>query len=296
MPAKLTQGALRPASLVAASMLHLGRAVAPHVGLRGLLSPLSHVDNPWKIFGSQLLYWNDPSDLTVTRQNSTRTTPAAVGSPVGSRQSKGVLPFYMQQPSASSRYVLRQENGCYYDETDGGNDGAFSDVELDLRAFSQITAFCGMTKESDDAPGIPMELGTNISVTVGGFNIAAPGDLPQGLVCGANAGQQTYYELTGFASPVSALVIFVMDFTGALRHNELFPYLNNVLRQTGGGGAGLAGTSNFGNLVLYEGRRANSGLPFAGRLYQRGLVAGIPTDRQRARLNAFMARKQGIHL
>lgn len=251
-------------------------------GLGGAVTPLT-------VFGSRLLYWNDPSDLGNTWQDSGRTTGAAVGSPVGSRLNKGTLGGYAAQSSAGSRPTLRQSNG-YYDESDVTDD--FLSIALNLSAYSAITVAYGVLKENDAAVGIATEFTTDVASNNGSFYFAAP-NAATTFGFSLNGTTQARYDLLGFAAPQSRVLIASFDIGGTGIAAEIFPYVDGVLSQSGAVGADC-GTGNFANSTLYEMMRGGgTSFPLFGGLYQRMIISGVITAGERAWLNTWMGAKQG---
>ena len=68
-------------------------------------------------------FWLDPSDLSTLWQDTSGTTPAAVGDPVGRIDDKSGNGNNAIQGTAANRPILRQDaDGAYYLEFDGSND------------------------------------------------------------------------------------------------------------------------------------------------------------------------------
>lgn len=136
------------------------------------LNPPALIDGftPAALFSSgEAGVWLDAQDLSTMKQETTgasATTAAAVGSPVGSIQSK-VGGYWFTAPSASARPTLRQAgNGDYYLEFDGVDDvlilaqamlygaGAAS-VLLDMQGYTG-NASKSVFMEGSSASGTPI--------------------------------------------------------------------------------------------------------------------------------------------
>lgn len=246
---------------------------------------------PEAVFGARLLYWNDPSDLTVTWQDSARTTPAAVGQVVGSRQNKGTLAFYMEQPTGGSRPILRQTGGYYYDESDTLDDGLLSSAALDLTAYNKLTLCIGIKKEGDSGAQSIQELSSAWNSNAGAFHTFIDAGSSYRYATGARGttafgATQIAGFASGFAATNQAVLFAEHDIAGDL--TTLSADATAATDATGDKGAG-----NFGNYTLYEMRRGGASLPLVGSLYQRFIIAGLLTADEKAWLKTYVGAKMG---
>lgn len=258
----------------------------------------SIIFSPTSLFASgEAGAFYDVSDLTSMFQDSAGTTAAVVGQPVGRINDKSGRGNHATQATTSLKPILRSDGTNYYLEFDGADD-FLTAPSVNFTATDKMTVAAGVQKASDAVRGMIAELDAAAS-TAGKFTLTGPDFAAQpsfGMVLvGATA--STYYQAQTFAAPVKAVVSATLDISGATRAANIQLRVNGAANATGGGGsnAGLGG-GNFGNLVLYIGRRGGTTLPFSGRLY--GLVVRGATSNadQIARLEADLASKSGVTL
>lgn len=82
----------------------------------------------------------DPNDLATVWQDSARTTPGAVNSPVGALDDKSGNGNHLLQATAGKRPILRLSGGFYHLEYDGVDDYLDSTFTLN-QTHTRITAF-----------------------------------------------------------------------------------------------------------------------------------------------------------
>lgn len=244
--------------------------------------------------GASLLVWHDPSDLSAQWQESTRTTPAAVDSAVGSSENKGSLSFYFEQAVGGSRPILRSGSGLYWWEEDGLDDSLLSSAALNLSAHAQLTVCVGIAKESDSAAAIALEFSPSVNTNAGSFDLRAPGSAAANFIINARGSSATIPgTVTGYASPVSRVMTCIYDLSQTTRDGVLKMRLNGTL-QTLTGAANDPGVTTFGNYSLYQGRRNNSSNPFTGRIYQLVIASGALSGDDLANLETYVGQKMGI--
>jgi hypothetical protein len=152
----------------------------------------------------------------------------------------------------------------HYLRFDGVDDGLQTNA-INFTSTDKMTVFAGVRKLSDAAPGMLVELSTNINAEPGAFYVAAP------ELTGVNGDYRfrSRGELiantapsTGSASaPTTDVVVGIGDISGdykAIRRNGVL----------GGSSPEDQGSGNYGNYPLFIGRRAGTFLPFNGHLYQ----------------------------
>ena len=136
-------------------------------------------------------------------------------------------------------------------------------------AGDKMTVCAGVTKLSDAAGGILVELSTNFNSNTGSFFVAAPSDvlIPYAFIgrgAGlANSNQTSAFGSNTFRAPDTCVLTATGDISGD----------SNILRRNSTAAAAGTfdqGSGNYGNYPLYIGRRANTSIPLNGNLY--GLI------------------------
>jgi hypothetical protein len=143
-------------------------------------------------------------------------------------------------------------------------DDSFATNSIDFTATDKMSVCAGVTKLSDAASAMLVELSANAVLNAGSFNIQAP-------VTGGNAeyrygGGGTIFRsilTSGYAAPITNVLAATQDIVGDAMNLRV----NGV---SVGTSALDQGAGNFGNYPLYIGRRNNASLPFEGRIY--GLI------------------------
>lgn len=110
----------------------------------------------WAAFSPNALFaaseeggWYDPSDLSTVWQDSARTTPGAVDSPVGALDDKSGNGNHLTQGTAGSRPILRQSGSLFYLERDGTDDWLESAAAFTLQAGWTLGAAASFTAGAD---------------------------------------------------------------------------------------------------------------------------------------------------
>jgi len=145
-----------------------------------------------------------------------------------------------------------------------GSDDSMSTSAIDFTATDKMSVFAGVRKLSDAARGIVVEL-SSIVTNPGAFAIYAPSGTATAAYLFGSGGSSaaTATSPTSYAAPISNLLTGLGDISGdtaTLRING-----TQVAQATTD-----QGTGNYGNHVLYFGRRNNATLPFNGKDY--GLI------------------------
>lgn len=175
----------------------------------------------------------------------------------------------------------------FYSWTDGIDDWASTPViPLGTMGVSAITAVNGVTKLSDSARSIVMELSAAPGTTPGTMVISAPEANGAGSYATYSIGSTPptiKAEVTGCAAPHKASLLSECDIT------------NDIARLTVNNGAPVMpvadqGTGTFSNQPLYLFRRGGTTLPFGGRWHGSSGVKNIRTDSECRRLKAYYNR------
>lgn len=236
--------------------------------------------------------WYDPSDFNTMFQDAAGTTPVtAVGQPVGRILDKSGRGNHATQGTATSRPVLQQDSGGRYYLAFDGTDDSFGTGSINFGASDKMTIVAGIRRETTTA-GILVELSSNLNSFPSAFYLTSPGGggrsaefraggtiVPQG----ADSARLTY---TGVPTPDTHVLTAIADISGDLTRLRR----NGVV---GADGVLDQGTGNFGNYPLYIGRRANSSIPFNGRIYQL-IIRGALTSNL-AQIEQYVNLKTGAY-
>ena len=140
-----------------------------------------------------------------------------------------------------------------------GSDDSMSTAAIDFTGTDRMSVFAGVRKLSDAATGMVAETGSG--GVNGTFALEAPNSvIPASYRWTPRGTASASVSVTGFAAPISTVLTGLDDISGdtsTLRVNG-----TQVAQSTAD-----QGTSNFGNLPLFIGRRNNATLPFNGRDY-----------------------------
>jgi hypothetical protein len=244
---------------------------------------------PLTIFGSRLMAWYDPSDISVLYQNSTLTTPVtALNDPIGGVRDKSGKNNNALQATSASRPLWKQDgNGCYNALLDGVDD-SWATAAIDFSASNKIAVFAAVRKLSDAAVGALVEFSATPASNNGSFNILAPRLAPSGgpysfLSKGTVAADAISIN-AAFAAPNTAVLTGIGDIA-----NDI-----SILRINGAQSASVVtdqGTGNFGNYPLNIGRRNGATLPLNGQIYQLFIVQGAVTAAEIAAAEAYCNSK-----
>lgn len=219
-------------------------------------------------------FWYDPSDFSTMSQDNAGATPVtATGQVVGRILDKSGVGNHATQSNASFKPVLQQDaSGFYYLAFDGTDDFLLTSA-IDFSATNKMSVFAGVRKLSDAALGVLVELGTTPASNAGVFNMLAPRLSPSGGPYSFLSRGTTSADAVSINSAFDAPNTAVLTGIGDIANDT------SILRINGAQSASVAtdqGTGNYGNYVLYIGRRAGSTIPFGGRVYSMvGLNAAV---------------------
>jgi hypothetical protein len=147
-----------------------------------------------------------------------------------------------------------------------------------------------VTKSSDAAAGCFAELSTNSSTTVGAFGLFAPAAASTTFMFRSRGSTDRIVTLSPYASPRTDVLTAIGDISA----DRADLRVNGAL--DAGTPTGSAGTGNFGNHILYFGRRGGSSLPFNGKEHQTVIRSRLLSASELAKLEAFVAAKTGVIL
>lgn len=252
--------------------------------------------NPSALFvGGVPGVWYDPSDLSTVWQDSARTTPGAVGQPVGCIDDKSGNGKHATQATAGNRPVLRLANGRYYLEFNGATNNRFlQSAALDMSASDKAFLCVGAYKNSDAANGSIFEFG-EVGASAGSMLLVGPGQADvanYGIYLRGSTGIAGYVAAT-YTAPIANVISAQFDLAGAAIATEIVPRVNKGAPALSVLSAGPAGAGNMGNLVITIGRRFDTTQPFNGRFYGAIMVAGVAINRNQ--IDDWMNSKTGAY-
>jgi len=162
-----------------------------------------------------------------------------------------------------------------------GIDDWLSTSAIDFSGTDKVTVFAGVRKLSDAAVGMLCEL--SVGSGTGRFHVTAP-QAASGNSFAFLSGGDTFKNptLTGFASPVSAVLTCLGNIDGPLARISANGGTPSATGET-------QGTGNYGNHQFFIGRRAGTSFPFNGQLHAliaRGVLSSTAEIRQAEKLIA----------
>lgn len=234
--------------------------------------------------------WLDPSDLTTMFQDSAGTTPVtAAGQVVGLIRDKSGNSNHASQATEASKPILRNTGALWWLEFDGVDD-FLETAAINLTATDKISAWAGQRKLSDAAAAVLFEFSANINLNDGAFAINAPNAAASASYTVRSKGTMLR-DLTEstFTAPTTDVLFMSGDISGDM----LSGHVNSTVF---GPIATDQGAGNYGNHVLYIGRRGGATLPFNGLIY--GLIIRGSLSDALTVLGAekYMGSKSGVVL
>ena len=178
---------------------------------------------------------------------------------------------------------------CYNLWFDGVDDG-LATAAIDFTATDEMSVFAGLRKANDVA-GIVAELSTNMNSNAGAFYFVvndgfwdwaskSRGDSSE------SSSQMAYITEAG---PATAVIATTHDISGDLTTLRK----NGVAATSATGNKGLG---NFGNYVLYIGRRAGASVPLNGNIYSLTVLGRTATAAEITAAESYAAGKCGVTL
>ena len=235
--------------------------------------------------------WYDPSDFSTLFQDSAGTVPVtAVDQQVRRMLDKSGRGNHMIQPVLASAPFLRQNaNGTLCLRCDGSNDWMYSAANFNLSSTDKVSIFTGI-KKTGSATAIVIEHGTSFVNNTRVFYVVAGTDavFVNGYTSAARgSGVVSSRQVSSFQNlppPHTAVISATHNIPGDLSTIRV----NGV---SGTNGAADKGEGNFGNYVLYIGRRANSSLPFDGDIHGMIIRGALSTASEIASSEKWMNGK-----
>lgn len=234
--------------------------------------------------------WYDPSDLSTVWQDSARTTPGAVDSPVGALDDKSGNGNHMTQATADNRPILRQSGSLYYLERDGIDDELFTGADFTLQAGWTLAVAASYAAGADTGTrGIVslaasstnyLVLGLRQSIEEGRSSLRGASASPAVSPTTATAGTNSY--------PAAAPAVIVSRFQ-ALSHDIRVNGTTGDTETTTWDDQTVA-SARFGF------RDAGGGSVIAADLYAAVALQRVPTAAELDKLEAWLASKAGVTL
>lgn len=170
-------------------------------------------------------------------------------------------------------------------------DDSFGTNSIDFTATDEMSVCAGVTKSSDAAAAILVELSATAASNAGTFYIAAPEGTGANYFSSKMRGSinptPAIATSASFAAPITVVVSALGDVSTD----------TNLLRLNGtqvASNTGDQGTGNFGNYPLFIGRRNNATLPFEGRIYQLIVCGKTLSASELSATEAYVATKTGV--
>ena len=195
-----------------------------------------------------------------------------------------------QRIAAATDYATGAAFPPYLD-FDGSND-SMATASIDFTATDEMSVFAGVTKNSDAANAIVVELSASRPDNNGAFTMLAPG--------GAVAGTSKYDFVskgTGQSSAATTSASFNAPVTNVITGLSDISLDSSILRVNGTQVATSStdqGTGNFGNYPLYIGARGGTSAFFNGRLYSLIVLGRTATAGEITSTEQWVAGKTGI--
>jgi hypothetical protein len=173
-------------------------------------------------------------------------------------------------------------------------DDSFGTNSIDFTATDKMSVVAGITKNTDTGTNVLVELSATVATNAGSFAVYAPNS-------GANYGALLYgsalagRNATTYTAPITNVLYVGYDIAQSTTAGEITARVNGAA-PTLTDIAGPAGTGNFGNYPLYIGRRANTLLPYNGRIYSLLVVGKTLSASELAATESYVAAKTGVSL
>ena len=175
----------------------------------------------------------------------------------------------------------------------GSTATAFQNIGTD-----KVAVFAGVRKLSD-ASQFPVIVELSNGLNAGAFSLYSNGnnanlDGYSASIRGSSG--DGYYYIKTYASPITSVWSNEFDIAGAVLADENKPRINATIPTLVVGGAGPAGTGNFGTYPLYIGARNNSSLWFNGHLHSLIIAGSAVSASNISATEQWVAGKVGIQI
>lgn len=197
------------------------------------------------------------------------------------------------QTVSASRPVLRKNDvtGAYYLEFDGADDFLQTN-SIDFTGTDKVSLFAGVRKLSDATTQMIVELSTlSGGSNSGTFGLFAPLTVasPEYHFRSAGAGGSIGVSASPFSAPISS----VLCNKSSIADKIINIRVNGV---SAASSSTSQGTGNYGNYLLYIGRRAGASFPFNGHVYGLIGIGRLTTDAETIALEKSIAKNTGVTL
>jgi len=231
----------------------------------------------------------DHKDITSFFSDAAMTTQAVVNGPVGAVRDSSGNGRHRRQSDNAKRPTLRQSGGLYYISYNGTSHFLVTDP-IDLTGTNALTLCWGVTKSSDAATSIVVEVGVNIG-SAAGIALYAPTSAGPALGFGSRG---TATALANYNNAlVAAPITRVLTGVAKISTDKCILRANGTQIATT---AGDQGTGNYANSAVYFGARGGASNPFSGDEYGGALYAIEATGADLTAIEAFVADRTGITL
>ena len=231
----------------------------------------------------------DHKDITSFFSDSAMTTQAVVNGPVGAVRDKSGNNRHRRQTDNAKRPTLRQSGSLYYLDYDGTDDFLVTSA-IDLTGTNVLTLCWGVTKSSDAATGIAVEVGVSINSTAG-IALYAPTSVAPTLGFGSRG---TATVLANYNNAlVAAPITRVLTGVAKISTDKCILRANGTQIATT---ASDQGTGNYASSVVYFGARGGTSNFFSGDDYGGALYAIEATGANLTAIEAFTADRTGVTL
>ena len=189
------------------------------------------------------------------------------------------------QSTSGQRPTLQTSGGLWYLSFDGTDDSLVTN-SVDFTATDEMTVIAGVRKVAATDYQLLVELSANVGANNGSIGIFAPYELQKYWV--SSRGSANAVALSdAFSSPVSHVLSVSADISG----DSLAVRVNATSAATS---ATDQGSGNYGNHILYIGRRGGTTLPYNGHLYQLIIRGKTTSTGKLLEAERFVARKTGV--
>ena len=173
---------------------------------------------------------------------------------------------------------------------DGTDDSYASTATVDGSGSDKVTVVTGVTKNSDAAGGVIVELTADSNSNNGAFFISAPNSASANFgfkTRGTVAANASGYNAATYTAPTTRILSLVADLASSVKTGTVKPYIDGVLDQGEDDAATVNFGGNFANATLYFGSRAGSSARFIGRDYGGVARFGPMSETERNRLESW---------
>ena len=177
------------------------------------------------------------------------------------------------------------EDFPHYLKFDGVDDG-LQTGNIDFTSTDKMTVWAGVTKLSDAAVGIAVELTASAATNTGAFYLAGPGSPSTAIWTAASRGISAAIATASAAAPNSDVLTLLSDIGGD----------SLQLRRNGTSGPPTTsdqGAGTYSNAPIYIGARGGGGLYLNGRIYSLTPRGATSSSGEIRRTERYIAERMG---